>query len=104
MRELMSSQRVQVASGAEDLVKHFNEELRQYARRADAEYVAIGTLLTIVGLFAGCGVPAALAGLSLELARRVLGRNAPGFLASIAGTMTRTSREAALLARIKTPG
>jgi hypothetical protein len=100
MRALLSSTRVQTASSEEDLVRKFNEELRQYSRRADAGYVAICALLTVVGTFT-LGIPCALGALSLELARRILGRKAPGALATIASKMTRTTREAALLARVK---
>jgi hypothetical protein len=100
MRALLSSTRVQTASSEEDLVRKFNEELRQYSRRADAGYVAVCTLLTVVGAFT-LGIPSALGALSLELARRILGRKAPGALATIASKMTGTTREAALLARVK---
>jgi hypothetical protein len=100
MRALMSSTRVQTAASEEDLVRKFNEELRQYSRRADAGYAAVATLLTVVGVFT-LGVPCALGVLSLELARRMLGRKAPGALATIASKMTGTTREAALLARVK---
>ena len=48
------------------------------------------------------GVPTALGALSLQLARRVLDRKAPGALATVAAKMTGTTREAVLLARIKT--
>jgi hypothetical protein len=100
MRALMSSERVLTADGSTDLVNEFNKELQVYSRRADREYVAVGTILAAVGAFA-LGVPTAIAGLSLELARRVLGRKAPALMASVTAKLTRTTREAALLARIQ---
>jgi hypothetical protein len=100
MRALISSERVQTAAGAEDLVKQFNAELKQYSRKAEAGYVAIGTLLTVVGAFTA-GVPCALGALTLELARRVLGRRAPGAFATVVAKMTGSTREGALLARVK---
>ena len=72
----------------------------RHRRRVDNEYTAIGTLLTAVGAFA-LGVPTALAVFSLDLARRVLGRKAPGPMAAFSAKLTGTTREAALLARIQ---
>jgi hypothetical protein len=100
MRALMSGRRVQTADGSADLVRTFNRELETYRRRVDNEYTAIGTLLTAVGAFA-LGVPTALAVFSLDLARRVLGRKAPGPMAAFSAKLTGTTREAALLARIQ---
>jgi hypothetical protein len=100
MNALIASPRVQHASPSEDLVRAFNNELRQYSRRADAAYVAVCSVLAIVGISA-LGVPATLAGLSIELARRVMGRKAPKALATIAAKLTGTTREGALMAQIK---
>ena len=101
MRELMQSKRVQTADGSVDLVKQFNDELRVYARRVDGHYTTTATLLTVVGVVGILGAPAAIASLGLEFARRVLARKAPGALATFTSKLTGTTREAALLARIK---
>jgi hypothetical protein len=100
MRELMLSKRVQSADGSTDLVRTFNEELKVYARRAKTEYAAIATVLTVVGAFA-VGVPIALATLTLELARQLGGSKAPAAFATLTSRLTHTTREAALLARVK---
>lgn len=101
MFELMSSPRVQTADGSTDLVAAFNKELKQYSRRAGAGYVATGVIWTVLGTISGLGVPAALAALSLELFRQVGGRKDPGMLATVASKLTRSTREAALLAQIR---
>lgn len=100
MRELMSSRRVQTADGTVDLVRAFTDELKPYSCRAKNEYVAIVTVMTVVGAFA-IGLPIALATLSLELARQMGARKAPAAFATIASKLTRTTREAALLARVQ---
>ncbi|MEZ4364645.1 MAG: hypothetical protein R3B48_31000, partial [Kofleriaceae bacterium] len=100
MRELMASRRVQTSHSSVDLVNAFNEELKPYARRTEVGYAAVATLLTAVGAFT-MGVPLAVAGLSLELARRVAGRKAPGAFATLTSMVTATTREAALFARVK---
>lgn len=101
MRELMRSERVQTADGAADLVKQFNDELKVYARRIDNLAATTATVLTVAGIVGVLGAPAAIATLGLELARRILGRKAPGALATLTSGVTGTTREAALLARIK---
>jgi len=101
MHALMTSPRVAAASSSDELLVEFEKELRQYSRRASDAYTAVCTLFTVVGLWGPIGIPAALIPLSLELARRVLGRRAPGALANIAAKITGTTREAALLARVR---
>jgi hypothetical protein len=100
MRALMATRRVQTADSCDDMVRAFNEELSQYARRAGDGYTAVGVLLGVAGLVGGLGVPALLAGLSLELAKRVLARNSPSMFATLTARLTGTTREGALLARI----
>lgn len=100
MRELMASERVQTADGNVDLVRRFNEELRVYGRRSEREYVALITVLTVVGAFA-LGAPIAIASLSVDLARRIAARKSPAAFASLSSAMTATTREAALLARVQ---
>lgn len=100
MRELMASRRVQTADGSVDLVNAFNEELKLHARRTEVGYYALATLLTAVGAFT-MGLPLAVAGLSLDLARRVVSRKAPNTFATLTSVMTATTREAALFARVK---
>ena len=103
MRALVASPRVQGATGTKDLVAAFNTELRTYSRRADGELVATAILLGVAGLVGSLGVPAFLAGLSIELSRRLLGRKTPRLFAAITSRMTGATREAALLARIEKP-
>jgi len=100
MRELMTSRRVQTSDGSVDLVNAFNEEMKPYARRTEAGYYTVATLLTVVGAFT-MGVPLAIAGLTLDLARRVVGRKAPSAFATFTSKMTATTREGALFARVK---
>lgn len=101
MNELMSSERVQTADGSSDLVAAFNKELKQYSRKAKPGYVATGTILGVLGTISGLGLPATLAGFSLELIRQMVGRKDPGALATITSKLTRSTREAALLAQIR---
>jgi len=102
MRTLMASPRVARAGSSDELLAEFAKELREYSRRADKGYVAVCTLLTVAGVWGPLGIPTALGALSLELARRVIGRTAPGAFASFAAKITGATREGALLARIKT--
>ena len=103
MRALMASPRIANAGSSDELLAEFEKELREYSRRADYGYAAVCTLLTVAGVWGPIGIPAALGTLSLELARRVLGRKAPDAFAGFAAKITGTTREGALLARIKTP-
>lgn len=100
MRELMASRRVQTADGSVDLVNAFNEELKSYAAAPKSDTTRWQTLLTAVGVFA-MGRPLAVAGLSLDLARREAGRKAPGAFATLTAMMMATTREDALFARVK---
>lgn len=100
MRTLMASQRVQTADGCTDLVRQFNTELIACSARPQEAYTAVAILLTVIGVFA-LSAPTAIAGLAMELAKQVIGRKAPGAMATFTSRTTGGTREAALLARIR---
>jgi hypothetical protein len=100
MRALMSSERVQTADGCTDLVRLFNRELQPFSNRPGDIYTAVAILLTVIGVFA-LSAPTAIAGLTMELAKRTIGRKAPGAVATFTAKATGGTREAALLARIQ---